>query len=149
MSYTPFNQWCTWLRYRFGTTSTRCTGTGTHNPSLSAIPTAQKQSFAGIGLFLVICVIPGLSRGGSRYICVGHRAFKDVLGLQGHHTSCEISTNYGALVDLIESFESFLRRLEIYTIQSNTAMTEITIKILVELLSVAIPQTKLGRLSTG
>ena len=55
-------------------------------------------------------------------------AIKDLLGLQGHHSSCELSTNYGALVDLIESFESdsFLRCLDIYTIPSTTAMTEIT-----------------------
>jgi hypothetical protein len=45
---------------------------------------------------------------------------KDVLGLQGHHSSCELSTNYGALVDLIKSLESFLGRLDIYTIPSTT-----------------------------
>ena len=59
--------------------------------------------------------------------------------------------SYDALVDLFESFESFLRRLDIYTtIQSTTAMTEIIVKILVELLStlsLAIKQAKEGRLS--
>jgi len=56
---------------------------------------------------------------------------KDVLGLQAHRSSCNISANYGALVDLVESFESFLKCLDIYrNIQSTTAM----IGILVELL---------------
>jgi hypothetical protein len=63
----------------------------------------------------------------------------------------DIGTSYDALVDLFESFESFLRRLDIYTkIPSTTAMTEIIIKILIELLStisLAIQQAKQGRLS--
>ncbi|KAF8486833.1 hypothetical protein DFH94DRAFT_3508 [Russula ochroleuca] len=63
----------------------------------------------------------------------------------------DVSTSYDALVDLFESFESFLRRLDIYTkIPSTTAMTEIIVKILIELLStisLAIQQAKQGRLS--
>ena len=59
--------------------------------------------------------------------------------------------SYEALVDLFESFESFIRRLDIYTkIPSTTAMTEVIVKILVELLStisLAIKQAKEGRLS--
>ena len=61
------------------------------------------------------------------------------------------STSYDALVELFESFESFLRRLDIYTqIPSTTAMTEIIVKILIELLStisLAIQQAKQGRFS--
>jgi hypothetical protein len=63
----------------------------------------------------------------------------------------DVGKSYDSLVDLFESFESFLRRLEIYTkIPSTTAMTEIIVKILVELLStisLAIKQAKEGRLS--
>ena len=59
--------------------------------------------------------------------------------------------SYDALVDIFESFESFLRRLDIYTkIPSTTAMTEVIVKILVELLStisIAIKQAKEGPLS--
>ncbi|KAH9993402.1 hypothetical protein BJV77DRAFT_1067265 [Russula vinacea] len=62
----------------------------------------------------------------------------------------DIGTSYDALVDLFESFESFLGRLDIYTkIPSTTAITEIIIKILIELLStisLAIQQAKQGRL---
>ena len=63
----------------------------------------------------------------------------------------DISTSYDVLIDLFESFETFLRRLDIYTkIPSTTAITEIIIKILIELLStisLAIQQAKQGRLS--
>jgi hypothetical protein len=43
---------------------------------------------------------------------------------------------YDALIDLLESIENFLSRLDIYTkIPPTAAMTEIVVKILVELLS--------------
>jgi hypothetical protein len=68
-----------------------------------------------------------------------------------HQSIKDIGTSYDALVDLFESFESFLGRLDIYTkIPSTTAITEIIIKILIELLStisLAIQQAKQGRLS--
>jgi len=55
------------------------------------------------------------------------------------------------LVDLFESFESFLTRLNIYKeIPSTTEMTKVIQKILVEMLSaiaLAIKQVKEGRLS--
>jgi hypothetical protein len=71
--------------------------------------------------------------------CDPHQAIKDT------------GTSYDALVDLFEYFESFLKRLDIYTtIPSTMAMTEIIVKILIELLStisLAIQQAKQGRLS--
>jgi hypothetical protein len=75
--------------------------------------------------------------------------FCDTCGL--HQAIKDISASYDALVDLFESFESFLRRLDIYTkIPSTTAMTQIIVKILIELLStisLAVQQAKQGRLS--
>ena len=63
----------------------------------------------------------------------------------------DVSASYDALVDLFESTENFLRRLDIYVkIPSTTAMTEIIVKILIELLStlaLATQQVKQGRLS--
>ena len=48
-----------------------------------------------------------------------------------------------ALVDLLESIEHFLKRLEIYTkIPPTVAMTEMVVKILVELLSTLALATK-------
>lgn len=72
-------------------------------------------------------------------ISVKHQAIKDV------------STSYDALVELFELMENFLRRLDIYTkVQSTKAMTEIVVKILVELLAtlaLATQQVRQGRLS--
>jgi hypothetical protein len=94
-----------------------------------------KAIFAEIAVLLGVCVLPGREDSCDTL----HQAIKD------------ISASYDALVDLFESFESFLRRLDIYTrIPSTTAMTEINVKILIELLStisLAIQQAKQGRLS--
>ena len=46
------------------------------------------------------------------------------------------------LVDLLESIEFFLKRLDIYTKTPTPAMTEIVVKILVELLSIFALVTK-------
>ena len=54
-----------------------------------------------------------------------------------------VSDSYDILVDLLESIENFLNRLEIYTkIPPTHAMTEMVIKILVELLSTLALVTK-------
>ena len=59
--------------------------------------------------------------------------------------------DYDTLVDLLESFEHFLNRLDIYTkIPPTASMTDIIIKILVELLSIlalATKQLQQGKLS--
>jgi hypothetical protein len=63
----------------------------------------------------------------------------------------DVSASYDALVDLFESIGSFLNRLEIYTkIPLTEAMTDIVIKIMVEVLStlaLATKQLNQGRLS--
>jgi len=63
----------------------------------------------------------------------------------------DVSASYDALIDLFEFMESFLRRLDIYTnIPPTPAMTEILLKILIELLStlaLGTQQVKQGRLS--
>ena len=65
----------------------------------------------------------------------------------------DVSASYDALVDLFESTENFLRRLDIYVkIPQTRAMTEIIVKIMVELLSIlaiATQQVKQGRLSAS
>ena len=54
-----------------------------------------------------------------------------------------VTDSYESLVDLLESIESFLARLDIYTkITSTTAMSEMVVKILVELLSTLALVTK-------
>ena len=62
-----------------------------------------------------------------------------------------VSASYDALLELFECIGSFLKRLEIYTkISLSALMTEIIAKIMVELLSIlgqAKKQIKHGRLS--
>ena len=54
-----------------------------------------------------------------------------------------VSDSYDSLVNLLESIETFLRRLEIYTkITPTVAMAEMVAKILVELLSTLALATK-------
>ena len=95
--------------------------------------------FAGISVLLGVCVSPGLTREDSSDTFDPHQAIKD------------ISKSYDALIELFESFESFLRRLDIYTkIPTTIAMTKIIVKILIELLStisLAIQQANQGQLS--
>ena len=63
----------------------------------------------------------------------------------------DISASYDALVDLFASFENFLSRLGIYTgVPPTPALTNVLVKIIVELLStlaLATKQVKQGRLS--
>lgn len=60
-------------------------------------------------------------------------------------------TRYDVLIELFESFENFFKRLEIYTtIPPTPLMTELVVKIMVELLSVlalATKKIKEGRVS--
>ena len=62
-----------------------------------------------------------------------------------------ISSSYDALVDLFECIGNFLKRLRIYTdVPMSPSMTDIIVKIMVELLSVfalATKQIKQGRFS--
>jgi hypothetical protein len=61
-------------------------------------------------------------------------AFQAVKGVTG---------GYDTLVDLLESIEHFLNRLDIYTkIPPTVAMTEMVVKILVELISTLALATK-------
>ena len=54
-----------------------------------------------------------------------------------------VSADFDALVDLLESIEHFLKRLDIYTkVPPTPAMTGIVVKILVELLSTLALVTK-------
>jgi hypothetical protein len=55
----------------------------------------------------------------------------------------DVSASYDALVDLLESIERFLCRLDIYTkISPTVAMAEMIVKIIVEILSTLALVTK-------
>ena len=68
-----------------------------------------------------------------------------------HQAAIGVSSSYDSLVDLFECLGNFLKRLEIYTaIPVTSLMTDIIVKIMVELLSVlalATKQVQQGRLS--
>ena len=68
-----------------------------------------------------------------------------------HQAATGVSSSYDSLVDLFECLANFLKRLEIYTaVPVTPLMTDIIVKIMVELLSVlalATKQVKQGRLS--
>jgi len=106
--------------------------------SLKAFPPA-KAVFAGIAILLSVCFLPWFARLVSSDISDHHQAIKNV------------DKSYDTIVDLFESFESFLRRLDVHTkIPSTTAINKVIVKILAELLStisLAIQQVKQGRFS--
>jgi hypothetical protein len=63
--------------------------------------------------------------------------------MQAHQAVKDVSTNYDPLVELLESIEHFISRLNIYTTVPTTGpMAEIIVKILVELLSTLALVTK-------
>ena len=71
--------------------------------------------------------------------------------IEKYQAAVGVSSSYDSLVDLFECLGNFLKRLEIYTaIPFTPLMTDIILKILVELLSVlalATKQVRQGRLS--
>jgi hypothetical protein len=74
-----------------------------------------------------------------------------ICNISVYQTAIEVGASYDALVDLFECVGNFLKRLHIYTaVPFNSAMTDIIVKILVEVLSVlalATKQIKQGRFS--
>ena len=62
---------------------------------------------------------------------------------QVHQAVKDVSASYDALVELFEAIERFLSRLEIYTrIPLTPAITDVVIKILVEVLSTLATATR-------
>jgi hypothetical protein len=63
--------------------------------------------------------------------------------IQIYQAAKDVSASYDALVDLLESIEQFLCRLDIYTkIPPTVAMAEMVVKIMVEILSTLALVTK-------
>ena len=94
--------------------------------------------FAGIGVLLLVCVLHG-------FHCV---AYFDTHGSQAVK---DARASQNKLIDLFNHIERFFRRLEIYTrITPTTAMTDMVIEIMVEvlaILAIATREAKCGRLS--
>jgi uncharacterized membrane protein len=63
--------------------------------------------------------------------------------MQAHQAIKDVSASYDALVELLESIEHFMSRLDIYTrVPPTGPMAEIIVKIMVELLSTLALVTK-------
>jgi hypothetical protein len=75
----------------------------------------------------------------------------DPSDIQVCQSTKDANASYNALVDILESIDHFLNRLDVYTkIPPTAAMTKMVFKILVELLSIlslATKQFKQGRFS--
>jgi hypothetical protein len=70
---------------------------------------------------------------------------QDLYDVQIRQTASGVSSSYDALLDLFECIGNFLQRLSIYTkIPPMPEMTDIIVKIMVELLSVLALATKQG-----
>ena len=68
---------------------------------------------------------------------------KCISNIQAYQAAKGVIESYDALVDLLESIEHSLNRLDIYTkIPPTVALTEVVVKILVELLSALALVTK-------
>jgi hypothetical protein len=60
-----------------------------------------------------------------------------------HQSVKDVSTSYDAVVDLLQSIENFINRIDIYArVPSTGAMAEILVKIMVELISTLALVTK-------
>ena len=81
--------------------------------------------------------------------CISFFPVVHVCNVQLYQTIKDVRDSYDALVELLESIEHFLSRLDIYTkITPTAAMTEVLVKILVEILSTlasAIKDVKQGK----
>jgi hypothetical protein len=63
--------------------------------------------------------------------------------MRAYQVAKDVGASYDALVDLLESIAHFVNRLDIYTrVPSTTAMTELIVKIMVELISTLTLVTK-------
>ena len=101
-------------------------------------PTPMKAIQTGLGILLSVCSF--LSSLGAY--------FRDI---QTYQAAKGVLDDFDTLADLLESVEHFLNRLDIYTkITPTVTMTEMIVKILVELLSIlalATKQLQQGKLS--
>jgi hypothetical protein len=76
-------------------------------------------------------------------ICFSFHSQSHIFDIQLYQAIKGVKESYDALVELLESIEHFLYRLDIYTkITATVAMTEMLVKILLELLSALALATK-------
>ena len=98
-----------------------------------------KVIFTGVGVLLLVRIVPNGIRAPSKHSLHISQAAKDVQ--KSHET----------LADIFGHVESFFRRLDIYTrVRPTTEMTDMIIQIMVEVLTIlgiATKEMKQGRIS--
>ena len=98
-----------------------------------------KAIFIGINVLLAVCLFNTVLD----HVPIDPRKYQ---------AASEVGSDYDALVDLFECLGNFLKRLDVYIdIPPSQIMTDIIVKIMVELLSVLVlakKQIKRGRFST-
>ena len=86
-------------------------------------------------------------------VCASLSSYMNRCDSRVHQAAKGMIDSYGALLDLLESIDHFLKRLDIYTkIPPTPAMDEILVKIMVELVStlaLATKELKQGRPSAS
>ena len=94
--------------------------------------------FAGAGVLLQVCIFIGVS-------------LHPELDTGARHAAKDVSAAQEALIDIFERIENFFKRLETYTeVRPSAAMTDIIVKIMVEVLNIlgiATKEIKQGRTS--
>ena len=79
------------------------------------------------------------------------RVFANELDIEARQVVKDVNAAQDALIDIFERIENFFKRLETYTeVRPNEAMTDIIVKIMVEVLNVfaiATKEIKQGRTS--
>jgi hypothetical protein len=96
----------------------------------TAVPTCTDH-ILGVAVLLAVCPF------------FGPDLFRFVTSKSMYQAIKDVSASYDALVDLLESIQHFLGRLDVYTQMSlPAAIAEIIVKIMVELLSTLALVTK-------
>jgi hypothetical protein len=101
-----------------------------------AFPVAN-SIFAGIGVLLLVCIL--------------HLSPAQTILTPGSQAAKDASTGQEKIIDIFNRIEHFFRRLEIYTVLTpTTAMTDMIVEIMVEvltILAIATKEVKCGPLS--
>ena len=97
-----------------------------------------KVIFAGAGVLLQVCIFLNVS-------------LQPELDMEARQAARDVSAAQEALIDIFERIENFFRRLETYTaVRPSAGMTDIIVKIMVEVLNIlgiATKEIKQGRTS--
>ena len=111
------------------------------NHSLTAITlvfSPAKVIFAGAGVLLQVCIFLNVS-------------LQHELDTGARQAAKDVSAAHDVLIDIFERIENFFKRLETYTeVRPSAAMTDIIVKIMVEVLNIlgiATKEIKQGRTS--